>query len=98
MKAERVIFRTYKDPYKPKNTPCFLAAFPDDEAGRGRILATPFYFDGHGTAWFEPCDEIDESYYYHSTKIVHKDDHRVLLLLNVLSRYYDADFRVCEKR
>lgn len=97
MKPERVIFRADKNPYLPKDTPCFLAAFPDEEAWRGRIAATPFYFDGHGTAWFEPYEEISDRYYY-GTKIVHKNDPCIPLLLNAIREYYGADFVVCEKR
>ena len=99
MQAERVIFRTYRDPYKSKDTPCFLAVFPDDEAGRGRIAATPFYFDGHEAVFFEPYTEMSERYYYNCTKIVHKGDFRIPLLLHELSQYYGgAEFRACEKR
>ena len=100
MKAERVIFRKYKDPYKPKNAPCFLAVFPDDEANPGMIAATPFWYDmsGNGMVWFEPYTEISESFYYR-TKIIHKDDFRVRFLLHDISQYYGgAEFRACEKR
>lgn len=97
MNAERVIFRTYKDPYKPKNTPCFLAAFPDDDANPGNIAAVPFWFDGHGTSFFEPYTEVSDAFYY-GTKIIHSYDFRIRILLNVLSQYYGTEFTPCDKR
>lgn len=44
--AERVIFRTEKNPYV--NGPSFLAVFPDDPANPGRVGCVSFHFQEYG--------------------------------------------------
>ena len=78
----------------------FLAVFPDDPANPDRVPTVRFYFDGHGVAHFEPYEEIALEYYY-KTKILHKKDPRIALLLKAVTDYYSTDchakFRVVEK-
>lgn len=100
VQAERVIFRKEKNPYA-KDTPYYLAVFPDDEANPGRVCCLPFFFDGHGKAVFEPYGEIDIGYYY-ETRLVHRFDAETPKLLKALTEYYSGkdgpvQFRVMQK-
>ena len=90
---ERVIFRKEYNPYTKKWG--YLACFPDDEANRGRIAATPFHFVD-GLAVFEPYSELDFGYYY-KKKIIHKEDALIGKLLDAIESYYNCKFSVCEK-
>lgn len=91
---ERVIFRTEYDPYMKMEK--YLAVFPDDPANPGRVAFTPLYFNSHGVT-FEPYGEMDLSYYYKKTKIVHKKETVVAPLLTALNQFYGIDFRAVEK-
>lgn len=90
---ERVIFRREYDPYMKEWG--FLAAFPDDDAGRGLIAAVPFKIK-EGKAVFENYGEIALPYYY-SKKIVHRKDPMMGKLRKAVEDYYGTKFRVCEK-
>ncbi|MBQ1776618.1 MAG: hypothetical protein IIZ93_00530 [Acidaminococcaceae bacterium] len=94
-KAERVIFRKEKNPYG-KDTPYYLAVFPDDEANPGRVCCLPFFFDGHGNAVYEPYCEASLNYYY-KTHLVHRFDLETPKLLNAIQCYYQRPFRVMQK-
>lgn len=90
---ERVIFRREYDPYMKEWG--YLAAFPDDDAGRGRIACSPFKLREDG-AVFEPYTEVSFSYYY-GKKIVHRKDPMMGKLRKAVEDYYGTKFRVCEK-
>ena len=75
----------------------YLAVFPDDPANPGRVECVPFFFDGHGTVFFESCCEADWRYCLEKTRIVHKRDPIAETLLKTVSQYYNASFRMVEK-
>lgn len=91
---ERVIFRKEFNPCTKEWG--FLAAFPDDESARGRIAVTPFTLNDDGTATFEPYTEIPMDYYYRN-KLVRRRDPKSAVLSNIVNKYYNTKFRVCEK-
>ena len=99
IQTERVIFRKEKNPYA-KDTPYYLAVFPDDKAIPGRLVCVPLYFNSNGDAIFEPCCEIDKAYYY-STHLVHRFDPEAPKLLKAITDYYSnevpAKFRIIQK-
>lgn len=90
---ERVIFRREYDPYMKEWG--FLAAFPDDDAGRGLIAAVPFKIR-EGKAVFENYGEISLDYYYHK-KLIKRKDPAMGTLRKALEDRYNTKFRVCEK-
>lgn len=92
---ERVIFRKEKYPYD-KETPHYLAVFPDDQANPGRVCCTPFYFTVDGTAIFEPYTEADMGYYY-QTNLVHRFDAETPKLLDAIQKYYNQQFQIMQK-
>ena len=79
----------------------YLAIFPDDPANPGRVAYVPFFFDGHGTAWFESCGEADWFYCLEKTRIIHKSNPLAEKLLQAVTEYYSTDvpakFRMVEK-
>ena len=75
----------------------YLALFPDDPAQPGRVECVPFFFDNHGTAFFEPCSEADIGYIHRKTRIIHKKDPVAETLLKAISNYYGMPFRIAEK-
>ena len=91
---ERVIFRKEYNPFTKGFD--YLAAFPDDEAGRGRIAVSPFALKTDGTAVFEPYTEVSFSYYY-KNRIIHRGDSIIGKLRKAVEDYYGTTFRVCEK-
>lgn len=92
-KPERVVFRIEHDPYMEIDK--VLAVFPDDEANRGRICFVPMWFDGHGTAWFDPYGEMAIQYYW-STKPL-KDMEMAEKCKKALEDRYGGEFRVMQK-
>lgn len=97
--AERVVFRTEKDPFMPWLTK-YVAAFPEDLATTGNIAYVSFYFNDDGRAVFEPYSEMDSSYYYKKTKLVHKNSAEAQKCLEAVTAYYanlNAVFVVAEK-
>lgn len=95
MEKEKVIFRKEYDNYMKIWK--YLAVFPEERGLFGRICAVPFYFDGYWKAWFEPFCEMDCCYYYKSTKIIHKNDAIIPILLSALKERYEEEYRVMEK-
>lgn len=91
---ERVIFRKEFNPLTKGFD--YLAAFPDDEAGRGRIAVSPFALKNDGTAVFEPYTEVPFDYYYRN-KLVRRRDPKVGALRRAIEDHYGTKFRVCEK-
>ena len=91
---ERVIFRKEYNPITKEFD--YLAAFPDDEAGRGRIAVSPFALKMDGTAVFEPYTEVPLSYYY-AKKIIRRNSPEMGMLRKTIEDYYGTKFRVCEK-
>jgi len=75
----------------------FLALFPDDKANPGRVVCLPFFFDGHGTAHFEPYGEADWHYLLTKTRIVHKRDPIAETLLGTVSKYCESELLMMEK-
>lgn len=74
----------------------YLAVFPDEPANPGRLNCLPFFFNGDGSAVFEPFCEIDYSVYL-KTRIVHAKDERAPFLLKAIEGYCDSPFRTVEK-
>ena len=93
MELERVIFRREYDTYMKMWK--VLCVFPDSEANPGRIECQSMYFDGHGTAWFEPFTECTIPYYW-STKPL-KDKELAEKCKAELETRYDCKFRVMQK-
>lgn len=91
---ERVIFRKEYNPITKSWG--YLAAFPDDEAGRGRIAVSPFTLKVDGTAEFEPYTEVPLSYYF-KNKIIRRHDPVANKLRDAIQDHYKTTFRVCEK-
>ena len=75
----------------------YLALFPDDKANPGRVACIPFFFDGYGTAHFEPYCEADWAYILDKTRIVHKRDAIAETLLKTVSEYYETTFQMMER-
>ena len=79
----------------------YLAIFPDDPANPGKVAYVPFFFDGHGTAWFESYGEADWFYVVEKTRIIHKSNPLAEKLLQAVTEYYStevpAKFRIVEK-
>ena len=99
MMKEKVIFRAGKNPYVSEQQ--YIAVFPDDPAGFGKVLSLPFYFSydnlERGKVWFEPYTEVDVGYLHRETKIVHKSDARIPVLLRAVEEYVEGQFQVAEK-
>jgi len=96
MAKERVIIR--KDFDFDMGIEKYLAVFPDDPVATGTHLAyVAFYFNGNNKAVFEPYGEMDVSYYYKKTKIVHKKDPKARELLNTINSYFGVEFKLAEK-
>lgn len=99
MRKEKVIFRAAKNPYISEQQ--YLAIFPGDPAALGKVLSLPFYFSRddmeHGKVWFEPYIEADVGYLHRETKIVHKSDARIPVLLRAVEEYVEGQFQVAEK-
>ena len=90
---ERVIFRRTFDPYMKIEK--YLAIFPDDEANPGNICYVPIYKNGE--KWWHECYEEGDYFLIQKAKIVHKNDHIVETLVNVLKDFYGGDYKVCYK-
>lgn len=75
----------------------YLALFPDDETNPGMVECLPFFFDGHGTAHFEPYCEADWGYILGKTRIVHKWDAIAETLLKTVSAYCESELKLMEK-
>ena len=61
VEIERVAMRIEYDPFMEIEK--VMCVFPDDRACFGRLCCLTMWFDGHGTAWFEPYMECDYNYY-----------------------------------
>ena len=93
--AERVIFRREYNEYQKSWD--YMAVFPDDEANPGRVVAVIFYFDSYGKAWFY-TDEVDISYLHSNrTRIIHKNDAEIPMLLEAVKSMFGGEYKVCEK-
>ena len=68
IEVERVAMRREYDPFMEIEK--VMCVFPDDRVNLGRLCYVVMWFDGHGTAWFEPYGECSYGYYL-STKPLH---------------------------
>lgn len=87
MEVERVAMRREYDPYMGIEK--VLCIFPDDKANFGRLCYTVMWFDGNGTAWFEPYGECSYEYYL-STKPL-KDLEMVDKCIKALETRYSTE-------
>lgn len=90
---ERVVMRREYDPFMEIEK--VLCVFPDDRANPGKLCYVVMWFDGHGTAWFEPYGECDYYYYLHLKPL--KDVEMVEKCKAALEARYGGKFKVVQK-
>ena len=93
---EKVVFRMQRRPNPYTGREVCIATFPEDEANRGRVAYLAFEFI-NGRPVFEPYAEMDLSYYYHDTKLIHKGTPQAAACLKAIEDYYGTRFTVREK-
>lgn len=90
---EHVVMRREYDPFMEIEK--VLCVFPDDRANPGKLCYVVMWFDGHGTAWFEPYGECDYYYYLHLKPL--KDMEMAEKCKKALEDRYGGKFKVMQK-
>ena len=93
MEVERVVMRREYDPFMEIEK--VMCIFPDDRANLGRLCYVIVWFDGHGTAWFEPYGECTYTYYLSLKPL--KDVKMVEKCKAALEERYGGKFKVVQK-
>ena len=94
METEKVIFRSFKDPYDGYDK--YMAIFPEDAANLGNVAYVDIWKDNNNTWWHDCYGEIDRIV-ARKYQIVHKTDPICPELIDTLKKFYGGNFKVVEK-